>query len=173
MSANDVTLVDRTVLTGQVVKALEDAASVIWPVGNNEVPDGGGGDPSGAYTPYVIVWTLNTTTTAMLSHSDANNQTPLQLTCASSIPESSDLTGRASIIAGRAVAAVMAARRAGDLDSSGQKVTLAKIDVINGPFRDPDDDRIRVVHAILRFWTQPVDPSGYGLSAYGTAPYGE
>lgn len=158
--SNDVTLVDRTALTGQVVAAIDDYASHLWPVGNNEVPSGGGGDPAGSYQPYTIVWTLNTTTTAMLAHSDARNQTPLQLTCVSSIPESSALGGRASLIAKHAVDAVLRARRAGDLDSPGQKVTLAKIDVINGPFRDPDDDRIRVVHAILRFWTQPqpIDP---------------
>jgi hypothetical protein len=158
VTANDVTLVDRTALAAKLVQALDDASEVIWPVGNNEVPTGGGGDPAGTYQPYIIVWTLNTTTTASMSHSDANNQTPFQLTCASSIPESSSLTGRASIIGQRAVAAVKRARRAGALDTPTQKVTLAKIDSIHGPFRDPDDDRIRVVHALLRFQTQPIDP---------------
>ena len=162
--SNDVTLVDRTTLTAQVVAAIDDYGPHVWPVGNNDVPAGGGGDPAGAYQPYTIVWTLNTTTTAQMSHSDARNQTPLQLTCASSIPESSTLAGRASLIAKHAVDAVMRARRAGDLDTPTQKVTLAKIDVVNGPFRDPDDDRIRVVHALLRFHTQPItvpeDPNG-------------
>lgn len=153
--SNDVTLVDRTALASQIVAALVADAQVIWPIGNNKVPNDGGGDPSGTYTPYIAVWTLNTTTTAMLSHSDALNQTPFQLTCASNVPESSASTHRASVIAGRAVDVVKRARRTGDLDSSGQKVTLAKIDVVNGPFQDRDDDRVFVVHALIRFHTQP------------------
>lgn len=148
-------LVDRTALAGAVVQALTDAADVIWPVGHAKRPDDGGGDPAGTYTPYIIVWPLNTTTTAQMSHSDANNQTPIQLTCASNLPEDSEFTGRASVIADRAVKALMDARRAGGLDTDGQRVTLGKIDVINGPFRDKDDDRVWVVHAIVRFHCQP------------------
>lgn len=142
-------------MAGAIVNALDAAANFPWPVGHHKVPDSGGGDPAATFTPYATVWSLNTTTTAAMSHSDANNQTPFQITCASNIPEDSALTGRASVIGQRAAQAVLDARRAGGLDTSGQKVTLGKIDVVNGPFRDSEDDRIWVCHVLLRFHTQP------------------
>lgn len=148
--------VDRGALAEAATDAIDDATAHPWPVGNQQVPDAGGGDPAGSFTPYTVVWLLNTTTTAQMAGSDVNNTTVLQLTCVSNIPERDlHLTGRSTVIADRAMRAALAARRAGDLDTSGQTVTLGKIDNVPGTWRDRDDERLWVTHVMLRFWCQP------------------
>ena len=148
-------LPDRPALFRAIVDVLNDEVTVPWPAALTRRPDGAGGNPADIFVPYIVVWPLNTTTTAAMTNSDGNNQTQVQLTCVSNADEASDLDGRASIIADRAVTVLLRARRTGLLDTDGQTVTLAKIDVVNGPFRDREDDRLRVVHALLRFHCQP------------------
>lgn len=146
-------ILDRPALIRAVLATLVEDEDVPWPVGLVNEPAAGGGDPSGTFTPYIIVDPQTSTYTGSMRSTVEHDQTPIQMRCVSNVLEESDLTGRASVMAQQVVKSLVRARRRGDLDTEGQKVTVCRLDVVNGPFRDTHDDRIYIAHPFLRFHT--------------------
>lgn len=147
-------ILDRPALIDRCLAALAADSTILWPAAVAQTPDGAGGEPSSTFRPYIVIDPQTTTYTASMVNSNEHDDTPLQLRCVSHLPEDTSLVGRSSVIAQRASIALITARRRGDLDTPGvQKVIRCKIDTANGPFRDPDDDRIYVTHLFVRFRT--------------------
>ena len=108
-------------------------------------PAGGGGDPSGQYTPHAILWPQPTVFTPDLADAHARDDTILQLTCVATDPD-------------------LSMRVAHDLEQlalappstlAGRQVTDVRIVLSRGPERDPKDERLWYCVIQPRFRTRP------------------
>lgn len=95
-------------------------------------PDGGGGDPDGAYTPYVVLWPQPTIYLPAMSDAHRGDSTVVQATCVANDPN----------LAMRVAKDITAAFLDHPAVLAGRPVVQVRIELSRGPERDPDDERL-------------------------------
>jgi hypothetical protein len=121
--------IDRRRLVADLLPHLRSTGHLVELAGR---PDGGGGDPDGAYVPYVTLWPQPTVYLPQLSGAHAGDTTVTQLTCVANDPD------RAMRVAADMTALMLAP----PATLAGRPVVQVRIELSRGPERDPRDERL-------------------------------